>query len=96
MLALGTIKNLLLAHKPELMAKYGLKNMAIFGSYARNQQNPKSDIDIVVEFTRPIGSSFIDLADELEHILKIKVDLVSKKGIKPSYLKAIENDLLYV
>lgn len=78
------------------MAKYGLKNMAIFGSYARNQQNPKSDIDIVVEFTRPIGSSFIDLADELEHILEIKVDLVSKKGIKPSYLKAIENDLLYV
>jgi predicted nucleotidyltransferase len=54
------------------------------------------DIDILVEFRKPIGIEFIDLADELEEILKLKVDLVSKKGIKDKYLKSIETELEYV
>ena len=70
--------------------------MAIFGSYARNQQTEESDLDILVEFNRPIGLAFIDLAEELEHILKLKVDLVSKKGLKERYLKSIEQELEYV
>jgi predicted nucleotidyltransferase len=70
--------------------------LAIFGSYARNQQTEESDLDILVEFNRPIGLAFIDLAEELEHILKLKVDLVSKKGLKERYLKSIEQELEYV
>ena len=84
------IKNTLLDHKQRLSSKYGLSNLAIFGSYARNQQTEESDLDILVEFNRPIGLEFIDLADELEHILKLKVDLVSKKGLKERHLKSIE------
>ena len=96
MLSLLEIKNTLLSHKQRLSTKYGLSNIAIFGSYARNQQTQTSDLDILVEFNRPIGLEFIDLADELELILKLKIDLVSKKGIKERHLKSIEKELEYV
>jgi predicted nucleotidyltransferase len=70
--------------------------LAIFGSYSRNEQNEKSDLDILVEFDNKIGMGFIDLADELENSLHLKVDLVSKKGIKERYFQAIKSDLIYV
>jgi predicted nucleotidyltransferase len=60
------------------------------------QNTENSDIDILVEFTKPVGIEFIDLADELEKMLKSKVDLVSKNGIKPKYYEAIKKDLIYV
>jgi uncharacterized protein len=88
----GTLKN----NKERLMKKYGLNFLAIFGSYGRGQQTEESDIDILVEFQKPIGIEFIDLANELEKLLKIKVDLVSKKGVRPQYLKQIEQELNYV
>jgi len=78
------------------MSTYGLKNIAIFGSYSRDQQNDASDLDILVEFNRPVGVEFIDLAEELERSLNIKVDLVSRNGVRPEYLKQIESDLNYV
>jgi uncharacterized protein len=53
-------------------------------------------LDIIVEFDGKIGIRFIDLAEELENLLKIKVDLVSKKGLKDKYLSSISSDLLYV
>jgi predicted nucleotidyltransferase len=96
MLNLLDIKNILLSHKQRLSSKYGLSNLAIFGSYARNQQTEESDLDILVEFNRPIGLEFIDLAVELEQILKLKVDLVSEKGLKDRQLKSIEKEHEYV
>ena len=50
----------------------------------------------MVGFSQPIGIEFIDLDDELEKLLDRKVDLVSKAGIRPQYLRAIEPDILYV
>ena len=70
--------------------------MAIFGSFARNEENTLSDLDILVEFNDKIGVRFIDLANELEKLIDLKVDLVSKKGVKQRYLKSIEEDLIYV
>jgi len=93
---LNLIKETLVNHKQRLTEKYGLSLLAIFGSYARNEQTEESDVDIMVEFKKPIGLEFIDLAEELEAILNLKVDLVSKKGIKGNYLKAIEKELEYV
>ena len=93
---LNSIKETLVNHKQRLTEKYGLSLLAVFGSYARNQQTEESDVDILVEFKKPIGLEFIDLAEELEAILNLKVDLVSKKGIKSNYLKAIEKELEYV
>ncbi len=83
--------------KPSLQKSYGIKSLALFGSYSRNTAVPgKSDIDVMVEFSEPIGIRFIDLAYELEGILKHKVDLVSRNGIKPKYFQVIEPDLIYV
>lgn len=96
MATLDYIKAILSKNKQRLTAKYGLSTMAIFGSFARNENTSKSDVDILVEFKKPIGIDFIDLAEELENILGIKVDLVSKNGVKGNYLKAIEQELLYV
>jgi len=82
--------------KPSLQKSYGFTSLALFGSYSRNTAIAgKSDIDVMVEFSEPIGLRFIDLADELEQILKQKVDLVSRKAIKPKYFKVIEPELIY-
>ena len=96
MRSLSDIKETLQKHKQRLTEKYGLSLLAIFGSYGCGQQREDSDVDILVDFQKPIGIAFIDLADELELILNVKVDLVSLKGIKPQYYKIIEQDLNYV
>jgi uncharacterized protein len=70
--------------------------MAIFGSYARNEQKKESDLDVMVEFNGNIGIQFIDLAEEIESITGLKVDLVSRNGIKDRYFQAIKSELVYV
>ncbi len=66
---LNTIKKSLMEQKKSLFQKYPIKELAIFGSYAREEQNPKSDLDILVEFHSSVGSEFIELGDELEELL---------------------------
>ncbi len=82
--------------KPSLVSRYHVSELGLFGSGVGDDFSPESDIDIIVDFSRPIGIEFIDLADELEAQLGRKVDLVSKKGIKPQYFKAIQSDVIYV
>ena len=96
MKSLSVILSLILKHKPGLQKKYPIKTIGVFGSVARGDFNEESDIDILVEFEKPIGIEFIDLANELESILQQKVDLISRSGIKPKYFKIIEKDLHYV
>jgi predicted nucleotidyltransferase len=96
MTTLSEIKETLKSNKSRLFDKYGLNNIAIFGSYGRGQQTIESDLDILVDFNKPIGIEFIDLANELESLLKLKVDLISKNGVKPAYYKQIETELTYV
>ena len=93
---LTSIKKILTALKPELRRKYHVASLGLFGSVVRGDFGPDSDVDILVDFSKPIGIEFIDLADRLESVLKKKVDLVSKKGVKPTYLKYIESDIVYV
>lgn len=78
MKSLAEIKNSLTHRKTQFFEKYPIKSIAIFGSYARNEQNEDSDVDILVEFTDNVGIKFIDLADEFESYLGLKVDLVSR------------------
>jgi predicted nucleotidyltransferase len=83
--------------KPLLEKKYGVKDLALFGSYSRDTAIAcKSDVNVMVDFSQPIGLAFVDLADELEQLLQLKVDLVSRKGIKAKYFTVIEPDLIYV
>ena len=92
----GEIESILAQHREELKERYKVKEIGIFGSYVRGEQNEKSDLDILVDFTETIGLKFIELAEFLETILGMKVDLVSKGAIKPERWKHIENDLVYV
>ena len=92
-----TILAMLKQVKPTLEKKYSVKDLALFGSYSRNTAIPgKSDVDVMVDFSQPIGLAFVDLAEELEQLLQLKVDLVSRGGIKPKYFSVIEPDLIYV
>ena len=90
------IVRLLANHKPHFFSTYPLQSMAVFGSYARQEENAASDLDIVVEFKDNIGIRFVDLADELERVLGMKIDLVSRKGIQERYFHALQKDLIYV
>lgn len=96
MKTLQEIEQTLAKHKQQLFSNYPIKSLAIFGSYARKEQTPDSDLDIIVEFNDKIGIRFIDLAEELETLIGFKVDLVSRKGIKDKYFQKIQSDLMYV
>ena len=96
MKSLDEIKEQLKLHKKRLKEIYQLKSIGIFGSVARGDVSRASDIDILVEFEKPIGLDFVILGDELEEILGVKVDLVTPNAIKPRMLEYIKQDLIYV
>lgn len=78
------IKKILSESKTDLARKYHISKIGIFGSYVRNEQSKSSDIDILVDFSKPISLfEFIDMENRLTELLKMKVDLVSRKALKP-------------
>jgi len=93
---LADILSVLRRERTRLFAKYGLKSMAVFGSATRADFTPESDLDIMVEFERPIGMDFFDLERDLAHIVSRKVDLVMRTAVKPHYMEFIQKDLKYV
>lgn len=91
------IENILRKHKQELKKRFKLKEIGIFGSFVRDEQKKKSDIDILVEFKEPIGLfEFMDLEEYLMKILGAKVDLVSKKALKPRIGRHILQEVIYI
>lgn len=92
---INTIKETLRKYKPIISEKFKVKKIGIFGSYVRNEQRKKSDIDILVEFYEPIGWEFIDLKEFLEKILNKEVDLVSIKALKPQLKDKILKEVVY-
>lgn len=81
MLSRDQIIELLRQNQPYLSAQYGVSRIGLFGSYAKGQPDEASDIDIVVEFERPIGFGFVELAEYLEHLLGRRVDILTPAGI---------------
>ncbi len=69
--------------------KYDVKKIGLFGSFSKNKQHKKSDVDIIVEFNEETFDNYIELLFLLEKILKRKVDLVIEKDLRPefSYVK---------
>ena len=96
MLGLEDAKKVLQENKSHLFLDYPIQELAIFGSFARGEATEDSDIDILVEFSGPIGWEIVDLVEELEELLGHPVDLVSKKAIRPKLLPFITKDLIYV
>lgn len=71
--------------------------MAIFGSVAKGKQSKASDIDILVEFTKPVSYfKFLDLEDSLSKLLKQKADLVTKDALKPRMKNQVLKEAIYV
>lgn len=81
-----------------LREKYNIKELGIIGSYARGEQTGDSDLDIMVDFNKPIGWEVVDLRDDLEKLLGLHVDLVLKSGIKQrkKVFDGIKEDAVYV
>ena len=100
MLTQDTINEILKKELPFLRSHFFVKRIALFGSYAKGTYTENSDIDIAVEFVRPVGFLFIELAEYLESVLGRKTDVLTIGGIRAIRIKsaasAVERELVYV
>jgi uncharacterized protein len=91
------IKRTLVAHKAELNRRFKVKTIGVFGSYVRGEQKRSSDVDVLVEFEEPVGLfEFMALEYYLSDLLGVKVDLVSKKGLKPHIGERILEEVIMI
>jgi uncharacterized protein len=82
--------------KPVLQEKYNLTELALFGSYARDEQTTQSDIDIMVKMATPDFRNYSNIYHSLEDMFPgVIVQVVSRGAIRPQYFKYVEPDLLY-
>ncbi len=98
MRSLEEIKTILKANRKTLSEQYSVANIAVFGSQARGDYLPASDVDILVELRQPVGWEIVDLHRFLEQKLGMNVDLVTKGAVarKPMLWESIAKDLVYV
>ena len=96
MLTSEEIENRLTALKPMLYRNFSVSKIGYFGSFSRNEQTEDSDIDILVDFEKPLGWEFFDLHDLLEKELNTKIDLVSTKALKQQLRDIILSQVKYV
>lgn len=94
---LNQIREILKEHKTELAEKFKVKEIGIFGSYVKGEERKRSDVDILVEFKEPVGLfDFIELEEYLSKLIGLKVDLVSKKALKPIIGEYILKEVVYI
>ncbi|NBY29748.1 MAG: nucleotidyltransferase [Sphingobacteriia bacterium] len=90
------INERLKAIKPELESRFKVSSIGYFGSFANGTQNPQSDLDLLVEFSQPVGWNFFTLENYLEHLLGLKVDLVTRNSLKDQIKDSILSQVLYI
>ncbi len=91
---LRQIKRALKSNKKLLKQEYGVKEIGIFGSFAKGESKRKSDIDVLVEFDNvPDLFKFIELERKLQKLLGKKVDLVRKQAIREEFKEGILREL---
>lgn len=82
--------------KPQLQEKYQVESIALFGSYARNQQTKESDIDIMLSLKNKSYKNYLSLIESIELLFpQTEVQVVSKEAIKPQYFEFVKHDLIY-
>lgn len=85
---------------PYLASEFGVKRIGLFGSVARQSEHADSDIDVIVEFSKPIGLRFIFFVEYIEKLLGKRVDVLTEEGIKNIRVKnvasSIKKDIIYV
>jgi predicted nucleotidyltransferase len=96
MMNLKTVSAMLKSHETDLH-QHGVKSLAVFGSLARGEATPTSDIDLLVEFARPVGLfEFIRLKRYLEELTGRSVDLVTPDALRPAMREDILNEAVHV
>ncbi len=97
MKTLDEIREILKDNKDALKEQFGVSQLGLFGSFVRGEQNPESDLDILVDFDEPVGLfKFMDLNDQLEKLTGMKVDLVTRGALKPYIGKRILSEVSYL
>jgi len=100
MLTRARVVDLLRAQSGYLSEEFGVGRIALFGSFARDEAEEESDVDLVVEFHSPIGFRFMELAEYLETLLGRRVDLLTPEGVRsirnPRIAQEIASSLTYV
>jgi predicted nucleotidyltransferase len=90
------ILSVLAREKPRLQRRYPVRRLALFGSYARGEPQSDSDVDLLVEVDPSIGLRFVTLAEDLEGLLGLPVDLVSQGALKPTQMAVLASELIDV
>lgn len=84
-------------HREEIVRRFAVKSLSLFGSAARDELREGSDVDVLVEFDGPATfDGYMGLKDYLEALLGVSVDLVTAKGRKPRARRQVEKDLIHV
>ena len=84
-------------NKKDLEEKFNVEELSVFGSYARSAQNEESDVDILIDFKEPIGLlKFIELERYLSDLLGVKVELVTRRALKPRIGRQILRELVKI
>lgn len=96
MKATSDIEKKLQALKPVLADKYKVKNIGLFGSYAKGEQSDSSDIDILIDLQEPLGWGFFELKEYLESQLNRPVDLVTRNALKKQLKEKILSQTKFV
>lgn len=96
MITKDEILSALAKDKPELEKRFKVRKIALFGSYARGEQGSNSDVDILVEVDPSIGLEFVTLAEKIEKLLGVNVDLVSSRSVTSKAMEFIKPELIYV
>ena len=85
------------SHKEELAGRFGVRSLALFGSIARDDASADSDIDVLVEFSRPTGYfGLVELELFLADLLHAPVDLGTLHSLKPRIRSRVEKDIVHV
>lgn len=89
--------NILRRFKADFANKYGIKTLGVFGSFARNEQKPTSDIDVVVTLKDSDYFTLVAIQEELEKLTKYKVDVVNfRETLRDSFKANILRDAIFV
>jgi len=83
---------------PGICEQFGVQRIGVFGSYARGDQKPGSDVDILVELGDGFSTlkNFVGLADHLEQIFHLKVDLLTVEGVDPYIRSHVESEVIWI
>lgn len=97
MKTLEDIKQTLRATKPLLLEQYRVTEVGIFGSYARGEQTQTSDVDVLIDYEQaPTLFKLVELREYLAGVVGVKVDVVTKNGLKPRIRERVLSEVIYV